>query len=398
MANSLKTTLRFDEDVFCVSAHPSQPVIATGLSNGRVYAHRYLSDPAGKDDGSDSDDSDDSDADSDADEDEDAPCSATVQWSTRRHKQSCRTVEFDMDGDYLYTAGLDQVIKKAATESGKVVAKNSRLDEVPTASCSTPNFYLVGTEDSSLIAFDPRTMKETHRVPDLHDDFVSSISALPPTSQGNYYSFITTGSTTLARIDLRRPDKVVSVSDDQEDEILCSCIPPFVPAAGTGATAGLTAVLGMASGVLTYWNKSNWEDQQARALLSAESVDCIAPIDEDRLVAGSADGRVAVVGVRTRRVERELVHGGADGVVAVAADYADRVISAGGPVVKVWARPAAAEAGDEDSDADSDDSDDSDEGDRKRRKNRKRGKAGKKRQRAMKQQLKQTAASFADLD
>jgi len=44
-------------------------------------------------------------------------------WRTRRHKGSCRTLVFSEDGNTLFSAGTDGLIKAAETETGRVSAK-----------------------------------------------------------------------------------------------------------------------------------------------------------------------------------------------------------------------------------------------------------------------------------
>ena len=51
--------------------------------------------------------------------------SAEKQWHTKRHKGSCRGVEFSHDGSLLVSVGKDAVIKLADSETGKVIAKDT---------------------------------------------------------------------------------------------------------------------------------------------------------------------------------------------------------------------------------------------------------------------------------
>jgi WD40 repeat protein len=46
------------------------------------------------------------------------------QWYTKRHKGSCRGIEFSPDGESLVSIGKDTVIKVANSETGKVFAKD----------------------------------------------------------------------------------------------------------------------------------------------------------------------------------------------------------------------------------------------------------------------------------
>src|SRR5271170_6146176 len=48
----------------------------------------------------------------------------TKQWHTKRHKGSCRGIEFSLDGSHLVSVGKDTVIKMADSETGKVVVKD----------------------------------------------------------------------------------------------------------------------------------------------------------------------------------------------------------------------------------------------------------------------------------
>jgi WD40 repeat protein len=49
----------------------------------------------------------------------------TKQWHTKRHKGSCRGLEFSPNGNSLVSVGKDAVIKLADAETGKVIAKDT---------------------------------------------------------------------------------------------------------------------------------------------------------------------------------------------------------------------------------------------------------------------------------
>lgn len=239
----------------------------------------------------------------------------------------------------------------------------------------------------------------------MHDDYVTSITQLA--QYQNTYQFISTGETFAARLDIRKG--VLEKSEDQEDEILCSCVSypssfeydPYNVSSdhsmphpldtnrngGKNKRVQVTAVMGMATGVLTFWTKDNWSDQQNRAILSTDSIDCIAEYPGEKVLAGSADGLMRLVDVKRRKSIKLFEHGGDDGVVSVASDAWGRVVSAGGETVKVWDVDEEVEnksykdsdTSEEEKDSDEADTDDSDSDDdkkkKKKTKKRKRGKA-----------------------
>lgn len=105
-------TLPLSSDLFAQAIHPREPVVSVGLAAGHVQTFRLPSE--------------------DVDSDDDAESNSSARngkghidtmWQTRRHKGSCRTLGFGVDGETLYSAGTDGLVKIASTESGKVSNK-----------------------------------------------------------------------------------------------------------------------------------------------------------------------------------------------------------------------------------------------------------------------------------
>lgn len=82
-------TLPLSSELFAQSLHPTEPILAVGLSGGHVQSFR-LPPVAGN-----------------ADEEEDGDTSVLstgtstieTEWRTRRHKGSCRTLAYSGDGE-----------------------------------------------------------------------------------------------------------------------------------------------------------------------------------------------------------------------------------------------------------------------------------------------------------
>lgn len=165
-----------------------------------------------------------------------------------------------------------------------------------------------------------------------------------------------------------------------------------------------TVVVGGERGVLRIWKDGLSGKESGRVVVErGETLDVLgrAPARtgkeaRETVVVGMGDGRVKVVSVQRRKVIGEVRHDEIEGVLDVAFEIDGRMISAGGPTVKVWEESigmnadeeGAAETtngdggnsgnSDEDEDGSADENSEDDSGPRKRRKKRKRntGKVG----------------------
>lgn len=273
----------------------------------------------------------------------------------------------------------------------------------------SPQILLLATDSAALHLYDLRvddrnfnaSRPQTTYYP--HDDYVSSLTPLPPTeasTSGFSKQWVTTGGTTLAVTDLRRG--VLVKSEDQEEELLSSV---FVGGLGKrGTSRGEKVIVGTAGGILTLWERGVWDDQDERIILDSseggESVDSLTLLPpgltaKPTIAAGMGNGMIALVEIGQNKIMDVLRHDDLEGVIGLGFDHGGRMISAGGQTVKVWTEKAWVDTDDEeeelsatkraasgsDSDEDSDDSDASEdseeeEKERKRRKKRKRGSKG----------------------
>lgn len=276
----------------------------------------------------------------------------------------------------LYSAGTDSLLKHFSPVTGQVASKiavpahNGAPDAPTVLQVLSPETLLLGCDSGALHLVDLRDHALASRQPQQthipHSDFVSSITALPPSdtsTSGFSKQWVSTGGTTLAVTDLRRG--VLVRSDDQEDELLGTV---FVPGLGPKKNRdnGVVAVC-TATGVLTLWDKGAWDDQTDRVIVdrAGESLDCIVQIPGTTSAAiGVGDGTVRLVDLARREVEGTLRHDEVEAVVGLGFDCQGRMISGGGTTVKVWEEsvaPGGNDDADEDDDSDSDDdSDDSD--------------------------------------
>ncbi|KIN02249.1 hypothetical protein OIDMADRAFT_197335 [Oidiodendron maius Zn] len=360
-------TLPLSSELFAQALHPTEPVVAVGLSGGHVQSFRL---PVIAGNTSD-------------DEDGDTSVLSTgtstieTEWRTRRHKGSCRTLAYSV----LYSAGTDGILKVATSSTGKVVSKirtpldssTSEADAATIVHALSPQTLLVATDSAALHLYDLRipstfaSMKpsQTHRP---HEDYVSSLTPLPPTAQstsGFSKQWVTTGGTTLAVTDLRRG--VLVKSEDQEEELLSSVFVGGLPSK-PGRSSGEKVLIGGGSGVLTLWERGVWDDQDERIIVDSgkgggESLDTLVVMPDGvgdghkNVVVGVGDGTIRIVRLGLNKVVGEpLRHDEVEAVVALGFDVGGRLVSGGGSIVKVW-QEAMNEADEDQADSDEEDSD-----------------------------------------
>lgn len=107
----------FDHDLFTQAIHASEPIVSVGLASGHVHTYRL---PAGASDDSDNDETLAS---------QNGFGHIETTWKTRRHKGSCRSLAFSVDGAQLFSAGTDGIVKVADVATGNVTAKIAIPDD-----------------------------------------------------------------------------------------------------------------------------------------------------------------------------------------------------------------------------------------------------------------------------
>lgn len=306
----------------------------------------------------------------------------TCSWKTKRHKGSCRALLFDplenSAGEHIYSVGTDHALKKANTETGKIVSKvnaSSHLGNndsfTKLAHSTTHPFLLAGTDNGEILVFDSTKLSSElkFKVENVHDDAVNHILPMPAVSA---YHYLTLGSTTLSHIDIRKG--VLSVSDDQEDELLSMCYPnEFI-----NDNKNDTVLVSHGEGIVTIWknSKNNYADQLSRIKINKHaSIDVIVPTmnqeNEDLAASvwcGDSDGFLYRLNYKKGRVVETRVHssskgnkGVADEVGILDIDYEYRLLSAGMDTLKLWSNRDYENSGDSsDCSSDSEDTDDSD--------------------------------------
>ncbi|KAF8430186.1 hypothetical protein EV426DRAFT_580310 [Tirmania nivea] len=380
--------LELDSDLFSLSTHPTERLLAVGESSGRVGVWGWPE----EEDGGNSDEKEEEKKNEASDDDTDSEDTGGKpkvlmekevisdeqwwqrKWSAKRHKGSTRCVRFSGDGEVLFSTGTDSLLKAASASTGKVISKSwlpgtignsskpSNLGAPATALLPlNPQHILVGTDAAKIHLLDLRTSITSLTqiaqntlptavvstwTPDAPIDYISALTALPPGTQsatGYSYHFLATGGGYLFHLDSRRPGKILHISEDQDDELLCSLVVEEWPGAKPRPEVEESGKIltGFGSGVLGIWNRGAYEGHYERINVSkaapaiakkskrqktsstaaafggGESVDCITLLPSDfsplinnldkiqrkrqagffgrHVAVGTGDGRVKVV-------------------------------------------------------------------------------------------------------
>lgn len=212
----------------------------------------------------------------------------------------------------------------------------------------TPQTLLLATDSSALYLYDLRanstfTSSKPHQTHHPHDDYVTSLTALPPTdasTSGTSKQWVSTGGTTVAVTDLRRG--VLVKSEDQGEELLSSTI------------VNGKLVVGGEKGGLRLWQVGVWDDNEETVTVGkGASADVLASVPEamgkeQMLAVGMDDGVVRFVGMggkRAKVLDFEVKHDEVEGVLGLEFEAGGRMCSGGGAIVKVWEESLAASEG-----------------------------------------------------
>ncbi|RLV93397.1 WD repeat-containing protein [Spathaspora sp. JA1] len=401
--------INYQDPLFTVAAHPTKPILISGLATGHVICNSYDAEKLEETSKAKRDEIIQLETQAyelgklphvnksvsqskkkwwkiikDDQEEEDSLF--VGNWKTKRHKGSCRHAIFDplesSVGEFVYTVGTDNIIKKAATETGKVVGKHNVVKDYPNSkdsitklchSTSHP-FLLAGTENGHILIYDSKNLGTgglKYKVSQAHDDAINHIMAMPTVSA---YHYLSLGSTTLAHIDIRKG--IITQSDDQEDELLSMCYASdHITENGND-----TVLVGHGEGIITIWknSKNKFQDQLSRIKVNKNaSIDVICPtmnVDESDLVdsvwCGDSEGLLHRVNYKRGKVVETRVHssgnkgkyGGVDEVGILDIDYDYRLISAGMDSLKIWSNRENEEEDVSEDDEDSSSDSDSDSG------------------------------------
>ncbi len=107
--------LPLTSELFCQAIHPNEPVVAVGMSSGHVQSFRLPSDEDNE-----GDDSDDDSTGGRGSVGGSTLGAIETQWKTRRHKGSCRSLGYSLDGESKFLLQINRMLPNDSNTLGEM--------------------------------------------------------------------------------------------------------------------------------------------------------------------------------------------------------------------------------------------------------------------------------------
>ncbi|KAL8541526.1 hypothetical protein ACS0TY_002700 [Phlomoides rotata] len=245
---------------FDLDFHPSTNLVATGLITGHLLVYRYAAD-------------------------------STPQriLEVSAHTESCRTLRFVNEGRAIVTGSPDCSILATDVETGAEVARleNSHGAAVNRIVNLAESTIASGDDEGCIKVWDTR-QRSCCNTFNVHEDCITDMTF----ASDSIRLIGTSGDGTLSVCNLRS-NKVQCRSEFSEDELLSVVI----------MKNGRKVICGTQSGTLLLYSWGFFKDCSDRFVdLCPNPVDALLKLDEDRVITGSENGIISLVGILPNRI------------------------------------------------------------------------------------------------
>ncbi|OMO50518.1 hypothetical protein COLO4_38041 [Corchorus olitorius] len=207
----------------------------------------------------------------------------------RAHSESCRTVRFINGGQAVATGSKDCSILATDVETRSVIARleNAHENAINSLINLTNSTVASGDDEGCIKVWDTRQRSCCGSF-NAHEDYVSDMNFVPDSMK----LLTTSGDGTLSVCNLRTY-KVQTRSEFSEDELTSVIV----------MKNGRKVICGSQSGTLLLYSWGFFKDCSDRFVdLSPNSVEALLKLDEDRLITGSENGLISLVGILPNRI------------------------------------------------------------------------------------------------
>lgn len=245
---------------FDIDFHPSDHLVAAGLISGDLLLYRYIAD---------------------------SPAQKLLE--VKAHSESCRAVRFINEGRAIVTGSPDFSILATDVETGTEIVRleNSHEAAVNRIVNLTESTIASGDDDGCVKVWDTRQRSCCNSF-NAQEEYISDITFAADSMK----LLATSGDGTLIVCNLRS-NKIQTRSEFSEEELLSVVI----------MKNGRKVICGTQSGTLLLYSWGFFKDCSDRFIdLSPNSIDALLKLDEDRVITGSENGIISLVGVLPNRI------------------------------------------------------------------------------------------------
>ncbi|OAY57697.1 WD repeat-containing protein 55 [Manihot esculenta] len=250
---------------FGMDFHPHDHMVAAALITGHLHLYRYTADSL----------------------------SQKRLLEVQAHSDSCRAVRFINGGQAILTASSDRSILATDIETGSPIARveNAHEDAVYSLINLNESTIATGDDQGCVKVWDTRQRSCCNSF-NAHEDYVSDM-----TFESDSMKLLgTSGDGTLSVCNLRS-NKVQTRSEFSEEELLSVAI----------MKNGRKVICGSQNGTLLLYSWGFFKDCSDRFTgLSPNSIDTLLKLDEDRIITGSENGLISLVGILPNRIIQPL--------------------------------------------------------------------------------------------
>lgn len=245
---------------FDIDFHPSDHLVAAGLITGDLLLYRYNADSL-----------------------------AQKLLEVNAHSESCRTVRFINDGRAIVTGSPDCSILATDVETGSEIVRleNSHGAAVNRIVNLTESTIASGDDEGCIKVWDTRQRSCSNSF-NAHEEYISDITFAADSMK----LLATSGDGSLSVCNLRS-SKIQTRSEFSEEELLSVAI----------MKNGRKVICGTQSGTLLLYSWGFFKDCSDRFVdLSPNSIDALLKLDEDRIITGSENGIISLVGILPNKI------------------------------------------------------------------------------------------------